>query len=89
MGWSCNAKASDTLQRMTDKCVKASGSQNTFIVKGVTYFFETSRTEHRDGAITGKVMRMILPENTHCRPSGSIRIEGDGTITRAPKFLMV
>jgi hypothetical protein len=47
--------------------------------------FETGREQH-DGAIVGQVWK-YLPDGQHVKRAGSFRIEGDGTVTRAPKFL--
>lgn len=49
------------------------------------FFFEASRREHSDGAITGSVFKM-LPGN-RCRKVSTFRIDGDGTVSRAPKYL--
>jgi hypothetical protein len=95
MGWSCTASASRVLDRWTKACIDSTGSQNTWreLSTDIEYFWETSRTEHSDGAITGRIFKMIRmgnlvnPNENYCRPSGTFRIEGDGTITRAPKFL--
>ena len=85
MGWSCSKRASDVVECWTRACLDNSDTQNTFTTKGSTYFWDIARTEHGDGAITGTIWRNI--SDTHCIRSGSFRIEGDGTITRAPKFL--
>ena len=86
MGWSCAAKAGDTMRAMSEACFKTSGIQNVWVQPdGVRYWFEASRVEHDDGAITGKVWRML--DDDRCKPSGSFRIEGDGKVSRAPKFL--
>lgn len=89
MGWSCTKAAADTMQAWDDACHKSTGSQNTWNDNGKQYFFETSRTEHSDGAITGTVYRVIERESgqSQCRKSSSFRINGDGTIARAPMFL--
>jgi hypothetical protein len=64
---------------------------NTYTVKGVSYFFEVSRTEHLDGAITGSIMRMIpaAPGDTRtfAQRSGNFRIEPEGKVSRGPAFL--
>lgn len=86
MGWSCCARAAWTLDAWTAACLESTGSQNVFRVNNERYFFETSRKEHSDGAITGTVWR-FLPDDKHVRRCGSFRIEGDGSVTRAPKFL--
>lgn len=85
MGWSCRADAGNVLDKMSAACVASTGMSNTWEHNGVRYFFEISRTEHADGAITGSVCKFVGKDL--CRKSGSIRIEGDGTITRAPAFL--
>ena len=85
MGWSCSRLASMTMDRWTVACIASTGIQNVFVSKSTRYFWEASRKEHRDGSITGQIFRHVDP--THVRPSGSFRINGDGTIRRAPKFL--
>ena len=87
MGWSCRADAARTADKWSDACVAQTGSSNVFQTKRGKYFWENSRKEHGDGAITGSVFKMLPGDNGLCRPSGSFRIEGDGTVTRAPKFL--
>ena len=86
MGWSCSAVASDVLECWQKACIEQGGNSNTYRDGGKTYFYEVSRTEHRDGAITGSIMRM-LPGNM-CKRAGTFRIDGDGRIARAPKFLV-
>lgn len=85
MGWSYSADAGTTMDSWTAFCRETTGSSNTFTDGGAKFFWETSRTEHGDGAITGTVFRML--DETHCRKAGSFRINGDGTIARAPKAL--
>lgn len=85
MGWSCNRDAGLTLDALKRFCVQQNGSSNTYTSKGTTYFFEISRNEHSDGAITGTIWK-IQPDGM-CRRSGSLRIEGDGTISRGPAIL--
>lgn len=98
MGWSCRADAGRVMDAWAAACVAATGSQNTFVVDGVEFFWEVSRTEHADGAITGTVYRTVrkptpedLATNPYCAgwsvKAGSFRIAGDGRIIRAPKFL--
>lgn len=86
MGWSYAKAAGDVMDRWTKACIANSGSQNKWSVKGETYFFETTCTDHEDGAICGSIWR-YLPDGEHVRRSGTFRINGDGTIARAPKFL--
>lgn len=81
MGWSCAAIAADTLNRLSAKCRESSGSSNVWESGGVRFFFEPSRVEHGDGAITGSIWRM-LPDNM-ARRVGSFRIEADGRLSRS------
>jgi hypothetical protein len=89
MGWSCRADAARTMAKWTAACEAQTGSQNVFEVDGASYFWELSRTEHHDGAITGSIQKTVRREGDRmwCRKVGTFRIEGDGTVTRAPKFL--
>lgn len=91
MGWSCNAAASLTLNAIGayfNLCANKAGIreyQNVMVAEGKEYgFWETSRVEHNDGAITGSIFRYTTPEQTHVRKAGSFRIEGNGQITRFP-----
>ena len=86
MGWSYAQEAGKIMNAWKEVCYKRSGSQNQWENKGKTYFFETSRVEHDDGSITGTVWR-FLADGVHVRRSGSFKINGDGSIERAPKFL--
>ena len=85
MGWSCRADASKTLDAWSKICLEQTKVQNTFIQGKDKFFFETSRREHADGAITGTIYK-FLPNNMSKR-SGSFRIEGSGEVTRGPKSL--
>jgi hypothetical protein len=85
MGWSCSARANHRLDALTQFCVAQTGSQNRFEHKNASYFFEVSRREHADGAITGTIHRFVT-ESMQVK-SGTLRIEGNGKITRAPKIL--
>jgi len=85
MGWSCSVKASNVERAWSRACTAQTGDSNTFQSGGQTYFYEVSRTEHPDGAITGTVFRMV--SKTHARPSGTFRISGDGEVERAPAYL--
>jgi hypothetical protein len=85
MGWSCSKDASDVMQRWTAACIRQSGQQNVFYSGTKKYFWEVSNVEHDDGAITGSIIHML---NDHeCRKVGTFRINGDGSISRAPKYL--
>lgn len=86
MGWSCRAEASKTEQAWNDGCRAQTGSSNTFATaNGQKYFYERSNVEHRDGAITGVIWKYVGEDMA--RRSGTFRINGDGTIERAPKTL--
>jgi hypothetical protein len=84
MGWSHSAKAGKVLEAWENACVNSTGKTNTWKEDNIEFFFETSRTEHASGAITGSIQKI---ENNLAYLHGSFRIEGDGTITRAPAFL--
>jgi hypothetical protein len=85
MGWSCRADAAKTYDKWDRHCRETTGSSNVFVQDGEKFFFEGSRKEHADGAITGSIFKMI--GKTHARKVGSFRINGDGTVARAPKVL--
>ena len=85
MGWSYGAKAGLVMQAWMEACLLSTDMQNVFIVGDNKYMFEASRREHRDGSITGSIWR-FLPNDKITR-SGTFRIEGDGTVSRAPSFL--
>ncbi len=85
MGWSCSALADETLKLWTQHCVKTTGSSNTFRVGADEYFFDVSRREYDDGRICGNVFRML--GDGMCRHARTFRINGDGTVERAPAVL--
>lgn len=90
MGWSCAAAAGDTMDKWTAACRAQTGSSNTFKVDGQEFFFEQSNREHDDGAITGTIWLMLTkkPDGSGTvRKAGTFRIEGDGSVKRAPAFL--
>lgn len=90
MGWSCTAAANRILETWTKACIAQTGTQNTYTVRGTEYFFEVSRTEHDDGAITGTIQKVVRKDpdgRAWCQPAGSFRIGGDGRVVRAPAFL--
>ena len=91
MGWSHSAKAGKVLEAWQNACANSTGTSNTWKDNGKEFFFETSNKEHSDGAITGSIQRLENSGSDDCRrfayPNGSFRIEGDGTISRAPAFL--
>ena len=84
MGWSCERRAAWALDSISAACIAQTGSSNTFEVEGHRFFFETSRREHDDGAITGSIYR-FLPDG-RCKQTGGFRIEPGGIVSRGPKF---
>jgi hypothetical protein len=74
------------MERWTRACVEQTGSQNVFEVERVKYFWEVSRREHNDGAITGSIFRLDTGGMAH--RAGSFRINPDGSVARAPRFLI-
>ena len=87
MGWSCNAAAAltlDAIQAHFNAQAAANGIeqfQNIVVKNGKKYgFWEGSRREHADGAITGTVWRYV--DEMRVSKAGSFRIEGNGSITR-------
>lgn len=82
MGWSCSALANSRLDAISGFCVVQTGQQNVFRDYNNNWrFFEVSRREHPDGAITGSIRR---EDGTEC---GRLRIEGNGKMTTGPKRL--
>lgn len=82
MGWSCAATAAATMNRLALGSRTVDGSSNSLPLGG---FWEVSRTEHRDGAITGTIYRTIPNMPGYARRAGGFRIEPDGRISRGPK----
>jgi len=88
IGYSKAAQA--TLERWTTACKLSTGGENEFVVNGKNYFWETSSRRHADGAITGSVYRETETRSDGrrmVRPAGAFRIDGDGNVKLAPKFL--
>lgn len=91
MGWSCRAEAGATLDVWTAYCVRTTGAQNTYHVRGRSFFFEVSNREHPDGRITGKIMRNVTrnPDGSGtCLQVATFCINPDGTVKRAPAALL-
>lgn len=87
MGWSCGQRAGSVLEHVGRACCahNAGGVCNLYTAGGHDYVVDASRTEHADGAITGSIWRSVADANAYYR-RGSWRIEGDGTISRGPKW---
>lgn len=87
MGWSCSSAAGARLDAISSWMVangNMDGSQNSWKDSrtGERYFFESSRREHSDGAITGSIWKFV--NDTQVVKSGSFKIERDGRISRGP-----
>lgn len=59
MSWSCSSQAHSTLNIIQSMCISQTGFQNVWVKDGTKYMYETSRTEHNDGRITGTIYRYI------------------------------
>ncbi len=90
MGWSCRADAGRTMNALEKACREQTGMSSNYMDGGREYFWESSRREHADGAITGSIMLMLekRPDGSGtCRKVGTFRIEPDGTVRRGPAIL--
>lgn len=92
MGYCYSQAAGRVMDKWTEFCVKSTGSSNTWIdEKGNKYFFEITRKDQPDYGICGTIHKMIpgteKGDSYMAKPCGSFRINGDGTIARAPKIL--
>lgn len=84
MGWSCNRDAGLKLEAITEFCLKSTGLQNVYMVGSKKYMLEVGR-EQGDGAICASIYK--YDENDRVKRSGSLRIEGDGGMSRGPAIL--
>lgn len=90
MGWSCSAAADDVMNAWTRACAAQTGFANAFEIDGDRYYWEPSHKEHDDGAITGSIVKVLSTSpdgSSRCRAIAPFRIDGDGTVVRAPTFL--
>lgn len=89
MGWSCAAVAGRVMEAWSAACVASTGSSNMYVTSRGKYFWELSRREYDDGAVTGTIMKVVSEDGDRvlAKPAGSFRINGDGTVARAPAFL--
>jgi hypothetical protein len=79
-----------TLKKMEEACKAVTGIKNLWHQKGSDFVMDISNRFHDDGAITGRIQRVGKADANGVRPSrlvGTIRIEGDGKLTRAHAFL--
>lgn len=67
---------------MERACRESTGSSNVWESGGKRYFWETSRREHADGAVTGSVW--MFTDADHARRAGTFRIEGNGDARLPP-----
>ena len=92
MGWSYSAKAGFVLDAI--RTLVGGASSNAMPGGG---FYETSRTDHPDGAITGSVWRPLNAAekakwahldriDERVKRAGSFRISGDGKVVRFPRL---
>lgn len=84
MGYSCTAQASNREQEWGEVCFAQTGTTNNYQTKTGRYFFVVG-DEQRDGAITGSTWK--VDKEGYAKPSGSFRIEADGTVSRWPTGL--
>ena len=91
MGCSCSAKAGDVLRAWNDFCYNSTGFNNVYKNRGKTYMLEVSSVEHNDGSITGSILVQFGETKSDgsfsAHRCGTFRINGDGTIERAPIIL--
>ena len=86
MGYSLTKAVSDVLDIWMKRCLESTNCQNVYMVGSEKYFWETGRRVNDDDSVTGSIWRFV---GENVRRSGTFRIEANGTITRAPKFLRV
>lgn len=85
MGHSYGHLAGMRRQQIENFCRAQTDSSNCYHVGDESYMIEFSNRSHRDGAITATIYRYT--SDTTVKKSGSLRIEGDGTISRGPAVL--
>lgn len=76
--------ANVTLEKLVAVCTK-NGDKNVFEYKTKKFVWEPSKRVHPDGAITGTIFR--IQEDGMFRQCNSLRIEGDGTLSRGPSWM--
>jgi hypothetical protein len=77
--------AAGTEKRWRIKCLAASGRANSWKEGGRVYFYQLDPKPQPDGAIVGSIE--TISATGYCRRIDDFRIEGDGTVTKAPIFL--
>lgn len=84
MGWSCSKAVSDLMKRWEVACLSSTDSQNSWRENGRMFFWEADPREYADGGVSGKVFE---DKGHTAMRVGSVKVEGSGTVTRAPAFL--
>jgi len=83
MGYSATAKAMEVIEKITEKCLNETGSQNVWKHKGKFYMFEIGR-ENMDGAVTGQIFLLLTNNASFKRAKaikkGGFKINPDGSI---------
>jgi hypothetical protein len=94
MGWSARTEAFATLHAMRDRCLRQTGTQNSWVAPdGSAYFFEPDHREHDDGRITGRVFALVGVDDAAtgsaatCTPAGVFAIAPEGGLVEAPAHL--
>ena len=89
MGYSCTT-AADHMLGLIRHTFSNGKYSNGLAIAGKTYFYEVSRREHADGAITGTLFENIsvlgFPDQEYARSVGSFRIGPSGSISRFPRL---
>lgn len=86
MGYSCSRLASMRLDTIMDYCYKQTSIQNVYEVNGQRFMIEPSRRENSDGAVTGKVYKMLSDNRVWTISPTSFKIGGNGQLVRCPAF---
>jgi len=76
--------AAKILTVWTDASMENSKQTNAYHAKGKDYIWQTSDTVYADGAVSGTI---FCCGQDGKKPVSSFRIDGDGTVVRAPTFL--
>lgn len=80
MGYSIATKAANALDILSRHCINTTGKSNTWVHKGITYFWERGK-EQPDGTGTGSVWK-LTPDGKYANKTGFYRIDPDGKIIK-------
>jgi hypothetical protein len=72
------------MERLTNACVNATGSQNVFEANGEKFFWEHDTTEYDDGRVTGVVYRVV---GEGCVAYAHFEIEPSGHLAFGHKWM--